>query len=60
MSNTGSLFLRCVRWFVWNLFGLIVIVCDRFNIPNKFKPRWSINLFNETAEQDARVQVKIH
>lgn len=31
----------------------------RFNIPYNYKPRWSINIFGEPAEKDARVQVKV-
>lgn len=31
----------------------------RYNIPFNYTPSWSINIFNEEAEENARVQVKI-
>lgn len=41
-------------------FGMmLMVVCCRYNIPLRYSKSWSINIFNDPAEKDARTQVKI-
>ncbi|KAF5354977.1 hypothetical protein D9756_005533 [Leucocoprinus leucothites] len=42
-----------------NISSLGVVSYKRFNIPFNYSPGWSINIFNEPEEKDARVQVKV-
>lgn len=38
---------------------MLTVACCRYNIPRRYSPSWSINIFNDPVEKDARVQVKI-